>query len=126
MCQNIEKTTQPMKKNNDILEQIGGQTGYKVPEGYFDNLSARIVEQLPERELPQPEIVTTWQKLRPYLYMAAMFAGIWLMVQAFVAPAVEAEKEMTAALEQEEDLEEYMLYSMDEYTIFETLYADTE
>ena len=33
---------------------------------------------------------------------------------------------MTAANEHEEDLEEYMLYSMDEYTVFETFYADTE
>ena len=55
-----------------------------------------------------------------------MFAGIWLMLQVFVAPVVEADKELTAAIEQEEDIEEYMLYSMDDYTIFETLYADCE
>ncbi|MBO7317914.1 MAG: hypothetical protein J6U43_04240 [Bacteroidales bacterium] len=115
-----------MKKNEDILQQVGRKTGYKVPEGYFENFAARMTEQLPERELPKPEIVTTWQKLRPYIYLAAMFAGIWLMLQVFVAPIVEADKMMTASAEQEEDLEEYMLYSMDEYTIFETLYADCE
>lgn len=115
-----------MKKQENILDRVGGKTGYKVPEGYFEQLSSRIVEQLPEREIPQPEVVTTWQRLRPYLYMAAMFAGIWLMVQVFVAPIVNEEREMTAALEQEEDMEEYMLYSMDEYTIFETLYAESE
>ena len=58
--------------------------------------------------------------------MAAMFAGIWLMLQVFVAPIIDADKQMTAAIEHDEDLEEYMLYSMDEYTIFETLYADYE
>lgn len=115
-----------MKKKENILDSIGGKTGYKVPEGYFEQLSARITEQLPEREIEKPEIVTTWQRLRPYLYMAAMFAGIWLMVQVFVAPIVQEEREMTAAIEHEEDLEEYMLYSMDEYTIFETLYADND
>ena len=115
-----------MKKNEDILQQVGRNTGYKVPEGYFENFAARMTEQLPERELPKPEIVTTWQKLRPYIYLAAMFAGILLMLQVFVAPIVEADKMMTASAEQEEDLEEYMLYSMDEYTIFETLYADCE
>lgn len=115
-----------MKKKENILDSIGGKSGYKVPENYFENLSARITQQLPEREAPKPEVVTTWQKLRPYIYMAAMFAGIWLMVQVFVAPAVEAEKEMTATIEQEEDIEEYMLYSMDEYTVFETFYANNE
>lgn len=115
-----------MKKKEDILQQIGGKTGYKVPEGYFENFTARMTEQLPERQLPKPEIVTTWQKLRPYIYLAAMFAGIWLMLQVFVAPIVEADKVMTASVENDEDLEEYMLYSMDNYTVFETFYADAE
>lgn len=115
-----------MKKKENILDSIAGKSGYKVPDGYFEQLSARITEQLPEREIASPEPVTLWQKLRPYIYMAAMFAGIWLMVQVFVTPAINAEKELTAAVEQEEDMEEYMLYSMDEYTIFETLYAESE
>ena len=115
-----------MKKKEDILQQIGGKTGYKVPEGYFENFTARMTEQLPDRQLPKPEIVTTWQKLRPYIYLAAMFAGIWLMLQVFVAPIVEADKAMTASVENDEDLEEYLLYSMDNYTVFETFYADAE
>ena len=85
-----------MKKKENILEQVGRNTGYKVPEGYFEQFTARMTEQLPERDLPKPEVVTTWHKLRPYLYMAAMFAGIWLMLQVFVAPVVEADKELTA------------------------------
>lgn len=69
-----------MKDNRKILDEIGGKSGFKVPENYFENMSARITEQLPERELPKPEIVTPWQRVRPYLYMAAMFVGIWLMM----------------------------------------------
>ncbi len=115
-----------MKQKENILDNIGGKSGFKVPDGYFEQLSARITEQLPERELPQPEVVTTWHKLRPYLYLAAMFVGIWLMVQVFVVPVVDTQNEMIAEAEHEEDLEEYMLYSMDEYTIFETLYAESE
>ena len=65
-----------MKKKEDILQQVGRSTGYKVPEGYFENFTARMTEQLPERELPKPEIVTPWQKFRPYIYMAAMLAQV--------------------------------------------------
>ena len=115
-----------MKQKENILDNIGGKSGFKVPDGYFEQLSTRIIDQLPERELPHPEVITTWHKLRPYIYMAAMFAGIWLMVQVFVAPAVNSQNEMIAETEHEEDLEEYMLYSMDEYTIFETLYSESE
>lgn len=116
-----------MDKKSDILNSIGGKSGHKVPDGYFEQFTARMVEQLPEREIEMPEPVTTWQRLRPYLYMAAMFAGIWLMVQVFVAPAVQAEQELTADNERAEEVEEYIYYaSVDEYTIFETLYADSE
>jgi hypothetical protein len=119
-----------MKKKEDILDKIGGKTGYKVPDGYFEQLTTRITEQLPERELPQPEVITPWQKFSPYIYMAAMFAGIWLMIQAFVTPTIEADRLRTAEAEQEAqseaELEEYMLYSLDEYTIFESFYADND
>ncbi|MDE6041567.1 MAG: hypothetical protein K2F99_08335, partial [Muribaculaceae bacterium] len=47
-------------------------------------------EMLPDRpELERPDDFlasqprTLWQKVRPYVYMAAMFAGIWLMLQMF-------------------------------------------
>lgn len=115
-----------MKDNRKILDEIGGKSGFKVPENYFENLSARITEQLPERELPKPEIVTPWQRVRPYLYMAAMFVGIWLMMQVFVVPSIEADKQMTADAEQQDLMDEYMLYSLDEYTVFEAFYADNE
>lgn len=64
------------------------EAGMKVPEGYFDAFAARMAETLPYRaeaeEAVTPEQVrTTWQKIRPYVYMAAMFAGIWLMLQMF-------------------------------------------
>ena len=49
-----------MKKKENILEQVGRNTGYKVPEGYFEQFTASKTEQLPERDLPKPEVVTTW------------------------------------------------------------------
>ena len=115
-----------MKKG--ILDEINRKSGMKVPDGYFDSLHDRVMQNLPEKEIivEQPAPISFWTMAKPWVYMAAMFAGIWLMVQVFVAPIVNEEREMTAALEQEEDMEEYMLYSMDEYTIFETLYAESE
>ncbi len=115
-----------MKKDGKILEQIGGKTGYKVPEGYFEQFAARMTEQLPEREIPMPEVVSTWKRISPYLYMAAMFAGVWLMVQMFVSPSAQQHQEEQAVAAVEADFEEYLLYSVDDYVLFETLYADSE
>ena len=41
-----------MKREDDILKKIGRESGYKVPEGYFEQFVSRMNAELPERELP--------------------------------------------------------------------------
>lgn len=67
--------------------------GMTVPEGYFATFAEQMMAKLPVDE-PQPKVIeiprkSLWQTLRPYVYMAAMFAGIWLMMNmfSFVTPA---------------------------------------
>lgn len=72
-----------MKEKNDILSTIGKDSGFKVPENYFSDFAEKMAKSLPDQEIqpiPQP---TRWQRVRPFVYMAAMFAGIWCMMQIF-------------------------------------------
>ncbi|MBD5229190.1 MAG: hypothetical protein HDS69_04035 [Bacteroidales bacterium] len=76
-----------MKETNDILDKIGRRDGMTVPEGYFDSFISRMSESLPEAApadilAPEPRR-SFWHKVRPYAYMAAMFAGIWCMMKMF-------------------------------------------
>ncbi len=72
-----------MSAEQNILDKAGRDTGFKVPDGYFDQLYAAMPDKLPERT-PAPEVkLSTWQRLKPYVYLAAMFAGIWCMMQMF-------------------------------------------
>lgn len=81
-----------MKQHHDNpLERLGGRDGMTVPEGYFQDFARRMAAELPPRpEIEDPGVIRTaelnrsfWQRIRPYAYMAAMFAGIWLMLQLF-------------------------------------------
>lgn len=75
-----------MSKQPDILTKLGRHDGMTVPEGYFESFAARMAEALPERpELTDPAVAprTLWQRVRPYVYMAAMFAGVWCMLKMF-------------------------------------------
>jgi hypothetical protein len=72
-----------MNSEQNIKNKIGTDPGFRVPDGYFDNVFKQISANLPERETPKVQPVTRWQLIRPYLYMAAMFAGIWLMMKMF-------------------------------------------
>lgn len=72
------KTEQP-----DILSQIGRRDGFKVPEGYFESFNKRMLESLPEPKLTPQLKPGTWVRIRPYVYLAAMFAGIWCTMRIF-------------------------------------------
>ena len=71
------------EKKSDILSQIGRKSGFSVPENYFDNFAKEMENILPKHEVI-PEIKPSkWNKIRPYIYMTAMFAGIWCMMWIF-------------------------------------------
>ncbi len=65
-------------KNKIKLEDLVKRKPYTIPENYFDDFGARLLIQL---EL-QPEVqpVKSNKIIRPWMYMAAMFTGILLMV----------------------------------------------
>lgn len=72
-----------MKEETNILNKIGKEPGFKVPQGYFDNFKKEMMSKLPEKEIKAEPKTTTWLRLRPFVYMVAMFAGVWLMMQIF-------------------------------------------
>ncbi|HJE39779.1 MAG: hypothetical protein C7K11_01350 [Candidatus Amulumruptor caecigallinarius] len=75
--------------SSSVLENIGRRDGMTVPDGYFDTLTQRIEASLPEREWERQSAAdniaprSIWQRIRPYVYLAAMFAGIWCMMHIF-------------------------------------------
>lgn len=66
-----------MKAEDRIIEKVGKDSGFRVPEGFFEHTYQKISAELPERQAPKPQKLTTWQRLKPYVYLAAMFCGIW-------------------------------------------------
>lgn len=72
-----------MNGEDKIRERFGTDAGYRVPAGYFDGLAEQVVAILPERKIEAPRPVSRWTRFKPYLYLAAMFAGIWMMMQLY-------------------------------------------
>lgn len=75
---------------NDILDKARRNDGFTVPEGYFEDFAARMEARLPRQEWEdaaegKAKVVprSWWQKVRPYVYMAAMFMGVWMMMHVF-------------------------------------------
>lgn len=74
-----------MGKEDNILRKAGTGNPFRVPEHYFDNFTEELMGKLPEKEpLPYSTEPTLWQRVKPWVYMAAMFCGIMLSVRIFV------------------------------------------
>lgn len=84
----MKDNTKPLESP---LDKINRHHGMTVPEGYFEEFAKRMEESLSEMPFEKGEAEkpvapgqrSLWQKIRPYVYMAAMFAGIWCMMQVF-------------------------------------------
>lgn len=72
-----------MKSEENIKRIAGKDTGLKVPPDFFDNIYDSISASLPEREIKPEPRPSMWVRMRPYVYLAAMFAGIWCMMKVF-------------------------------------------
>ena len=72
-----------MKEEDILLKKLGKENSFKVPEGYFENLTSEVMNKLPEKEkvVFKEEPVSTWTRLKPLLYMAAMFVGAALFIR---------------------------------------------
>lgn len=70
-----------MAKEDYLLSKCGRENPFKVPEGYFDQFTDDLMAKLPERTFDEeaPRKVTLWDKVKPVVYLAAMFAGIAAM-----------------------------------------------
>jgi hypothetical protein len=98
-------------KNN--LESIGNKNPFTVPEGYFEGLTEQIMSRLPERVSESEQPASAWERMKPWLYMAAMFAGLYLMINLFTQ--IGAPK-ATPALTSSADIEEYYRFYEDYWT----------
>ena len=116
-----------MGKEDNILKKAGTDNPFSVPDHYFENFSRNLMVKLPEKEpLPLPEEPTLWQRVKPWIYMAAMFCGIMLSVRVFVGePQKEEIPHINVADAENIPDEDWEIIidriMMDDYTIYQYL-----
>lgn len=76
-------------EESEILKGLGKETGFKVPQNYFEEFNKHMLDSLPQVEkhsAPVGKVVdkpSMWLRVRPFLYAAAACAGIVCMTQVF-------------------------------------------
>lgn len=121
-----------MNNDKDILNRLDHRDGMTVPEGYFADFARRMEAALPDRpELAAPATATVprtwWQRVRPYAYMAAMFAGVWCMLKMFTLMSatghqpLETNPIMAEAFGNDAFVNEYVIDEMSQWDIYDEL-----
>ena len=73
-----------MNKNENTLDRLKSKQPFRVPDGYMEGLTNRIMESLPEPPVMEAESVSLVERIRPWLYLAAVFAGMGLFFKAII------------------------------------------
>lgn len=112
------------QEDPEILKGIGKETGFKVPENYFEEFNKRMMNSLPPVEIKEEkdkvETPSMWVRVRPYLYMAASLAGIWCMMTVFNTLNGTSSRQMSdlaAGIEQENNADELIMSGTSEYDV---------
>lgn len=66
-----------METKRKTLADIDKNVPFKVPESYFSQFNESIIAILPEKESPQAQPISLWDKSKTWVYMAAMFLGLF-------------------------------------------------
>ena len=116
-----------MGKEDNILRKAGTSNPFRVPDHYFENFTQELMNKLPEKEpMPLMSEPTLWERVKPWLYMTAMFCGIMLSVKVFVGEPKKDEFPTFSQIEAEklpdEDWEILIdRIMMDDYTLYQYL-----
>lgn len=104
-----------------------------VPDGYFADFASGMAAALPEKAANSHSAATAqrsfWQRIRPYAYMAAMFAGIWCMMKMFQMMgggaadlSIDNYPGVITALNNDNFVKDYVFPAIDEYDLLEDIY----
>ncbi|MDR2918926.1 MAG: hypothetical protein LBV72_06130 [Tannerella sp.] len=72
-----------MGTKQNKLDELKGTNPFKLPEGYMEGLTDQIMSKLPEIPKEEAPEVSLLDRVRPWLYMAAVFVGLLLMFKGF-------------------------------------------
>lgn len=125
------------EKKSDIFTRLDHKDGMTVPDGFFERFVADMEQKLPYR--PEAEEArrleptkTTWQRVRAYVYMAAMFAGIWCMLKMFtmmtsggVDLSIDRNHILTDALSDENFVYDYIIDDVSQRELLDQMYSDS-
>ena len=69
-----------METEDNKLNKLKGRQPFRVPEGYFEGFTEDFMSRLPEKQVTETKTISFSERMKPLLYLAAMFAGALIII----------------------------------------------
>lgn len=120
-----------MKEEDNLLKKYGNRNPFTVPENYFEDFKSNLMKQLPEKEpLPSAKEISLWERVKPWVYMAAMFCGLMFGARILIGnPNTENSRSALTSESEEMQLDKQLQLimdntMMDDYELYSFLMED--
>ena len=70
-------------KEKNSLDTLRDRQPFRVPYNYFEDFTADFMRRLPEKTVHETKIISFYDRIKPWLYMAAMFVGIIVLFNIY-------------------------------------------
>jgi hypothetical protein len=108
---------------NSKLKEFGDKNPFCIPDGYFENFAENMMNRLPDLPAEQPEVISIYDRVKPWLYMAAVFGGLIILFNVLnrtsgISPNDKSplEKAVLPVSSSDAEEDEFMEYIEDMYT----------
>jgi hypothetical protein len=65
------------------IDELRDRQPFRVPEGYFEGFTDDFMRRLPQRKASETKVISLYDRIKPWLYIAAVFAGIIILFNIF-------------------------------------------
>ena len=117
-----------MKEDKELMARCGKENPFSTPEGYFEHFHEQLMASLPDMEAPsteEPVRINLFTRIKPWLYMAAMFVSTIFVVQGLMyvqERRLPAEKAILAEDIYTDEADHFMSSSLyNEYALYSSL-----
>jgi len=95
-----------LETEKNILEELRDRRPFRVPEGYFEGFTDDFMSRLPKKTAPEAKVISLYDRVKPWLYLAATFAGIIILFNIFNKTSEMAKDEIIVLTSTNVDMEE--------------------
>ena len=102
----------------NIVDELRDRQPFRVPEGYFEGFAEDFMCRLPEKTVHEMKVIPFYERTKPWLYMAAMFAGIIILFSVLSKSSETAKETVQSSVHvglEEDDDAEFLEYIEDMY-----------